>query len=208
MMIINLEYYIAFVLTGALIAAAPGPNLLFIVSQSLRSGFMHSVPAVAGMVFASLTYAILAVAGAAVLLETFPFLLILAKVLGAGYLTYLAIQQLRRPTITLPLGPSSLSTSSRGFGQGLLVGLSNPKTMLFYLTFIPQFLDPKLPFTEQLVVYNVSQLIVLGSVTLGYAALANSLRLSLQNPNTITLMNRIAALVLIAAACIMLVTLL
>ncbi len=204
---INFEYFLVFVITGAALAAAPGPSLLFIVSQSIRFGFWPVAPAALGLVFASLTYAILALLGAATILETFPTALIVGKLVGAAYLISLAIRQIRSSG-TFQVDTENQAQSARlQFTRGLFVGLSNPKTMLFYLLFIPQFLDPVLPFTPQLAVYNTVQLCTLAAVTFGYAASADALRGWIFKPSSIGLMNQIAGGILIFAATLMVVSL-
>ncbi len=204
---INPEYFLIFIVTGAALAAAPGPNLLFIVSQSIRYGFWTVAPAATGLVFASFTYAVLALMGAAAVLEAYPTTLITAKLVGAAYLIHLAIRQIRSAG-ALRTGDGERA-DSRGlqFARGMFVGLSNPKTMLFYLLFIPQFLDPSLPITPQLAIYNIVQLMVLATVTFGYAASAEAMRSWILEPSKTVLVNRIAGGILLIAALVMVATL-
>jgi len=205
--VINIEYLLVFVVTGAALAAAPGPNLLFIVSQSVRFGFWRVVPAASGLVFASFTYAILALLGAAAVLELYPTALIVTKLVGAIYLIHLAIRQIRTAGTFSAEKQESADDRALQFARGMFVGLSNPKTMLFYLLFIPQFLDPELSITPQLAIYNAIQLFVLAVVTFGYAMSAEALRGWITDPKKASMINKIAGGILLLAALLMVATL-
>ena len=205
---INPEYYLAFLFTAAALAAAPGPNLLYIVSQSLRLGHWLSIPSAAGMIAASFIYAILAVGGASAFLNAYPSLLVAAKLIGACYLLWLAYRQFCMEGVESEINQDRTGSGSQRFLSGFLVGISNPKTMIFYLTFIPQFVDPHLPVQPQLILLNVSQLVVLSGITLGYAVAAAPIRKTLNNPKRIEILNKLAAGILALASLVMVASLL
>ena len=200
---INSSYYLTFMFTGAAIAAAPGPNLLYIVSQSLRFGHWLSVPCALGMVAASFVYAALAVGGASAVLYAYPSLLIVAKVAGACYLLRMAYNQFTNSPVIDEVKVDNAGSSGQRFTSGFIIGMSNPKTMFFYLTFIPQFVDPLLPVQPQLIIYNITQLMVLSTITLSYAFAASPIRVWLRKPERITILNKSVATILASASMLM-----
>ena len=136
------EHYLAFVLTAAVIIIIPGPSVLFTIGRSLALGRRAGVLSVIGNALGILP-AIVAVAfglGAIVAASVVAFTVV--KLMGAAYLVYLGVQAIRHRhdhTAGTVTGPTS---SGRLLGQGFVVGLTNPKTLAFFVAVLPQFVDP------------------------------------------------------------------
>lgn len=138
-----------FLATVFVLCGTPGPNMLHILGRSVGLGFRGSVPAMAGCLLAMLLVLAASAAGLSALLHSSPMLFEVLRYLGVAYLAWLGLKAWRdscrpAPTVTvdaaLPMMPTlGAWTVFRG---GLLVGLSNPKLLLFAAAFLPQFVDP------------------------------------------------------------------
>ena len=133
---------------------SPGPSVLLVTSVSAARGFRAGLFAVLGMTAGAFVHVILAASGVAALLATSPLVFAIIQYLGAAYLIYLGIDLLRSKPTTSDSATDSAThatTNSSGyqghasawryFRRGLLVDALNPKIALFFLAFIPQFLN-------------------------------------------------------------------
>lgn len=130
-------------MTGAmLLLLVPGPAVLYITSRSIGLGRAAGLVSAMGIAVGTLFHAAAATLGLSALLVSSASTFRIVKYAGAAYLIYLGIRTLRgREEATLD--PSRERRSLSGiFGQGVLVNLLNPKTALFFLAFLPQFVDP------------------------------------------------------------------
>ena len=124
---------------------SPGPSVLLVTSVSAARGFRAGIFAVLGMTAGAFVHVLLAASGVAALLATAPLVFTIIQYLGAAYLIYLGIDLLRSRTeidTTTSSGDYQGANSTwRYFRRGLLVDALNPKIALFFLAFIPQFLN-------------------------------------------------------------------
>jgi threonine/homoserine/homoserine lactone efflux protein len=130
-------------MTGAmLLLLVPGPAVLYITSRSIGLGRAAGLVSAIGIAVGTLFHVAAATLGLSALLVSSASAFQLVKYAGAAYLIYLGIRTLRDGD-TADLDPSRERRSLRSiFGQGVLVNLLNPKTALFFLAFLPQFVDP------------------------------------------------------------------
>jgi len=130
-------------MTGAmLLLLVPGPAVLYITSRSIGLGRAAGLVSAMGIAVGTLVHVAAATLGLSALLVSSASAFHLVKYAGAAYLIYLGIRTLRRGDATV-VDPSRERLSlGRVFGQGVLVNLLNPKTALFFLAFLPQFVDP------------------------------------------------------------------
>lgn len=124
-------------------ALTPGPNMIYLVSRSVSQGWRAGMMSLAGTAVGFVVYLTLANVGLAAVFLVVPWLFIGLKVVGAGYLLWLAYRTLR------PGGRSLFATSElprdtfgKLFRMGLVTNLLNPKVAILYLALIPQFIDP------------------------------------------------------------------
>lgn len=129
-------------MTGAIVLLLiPGPAVLYIVSRSIGHGRPAGLISAMGIATGSLFHVAAATLGLSALLVSSASAFQFAKYAGAAYLIYLGVRTLRSSD-TAYLQPTSGERSLRNiFGQGVLVNLLNPKTALFFLAFLPQFVD-------------------------------------------------------------------
>ncbi len=193
---IDSELYLAFVLATIVLIALPGPNVTLIVANSLAAGARAGLLTVAGT--SSATAVLLAVTALgmssliAFLAEGFVWL----RWIGVAYLLYLGLQQWRQA----PDAAAPPHGRRRLFWQGFVVSLSNPKTLLFYVAFLPQFIDPGLAPGPQLLVLSVTFLFIATLIDGAYGLLAGHLAGSLGDARRARLRQRLSGSFLIAAA--------
>jgi threonine/homoserine/homoserine lactone efflux protein len=174
----SLNLYTAFVLTCVVMAVIPGPTATLIVANALRHGTGAGLKNVAGTQ-AGLAVMI-AVAGIgltsviAMIGEWFDLL----RYAGAAYLIYLGWKMWNAPEVDLLGGGDTAITKGPRGGfllQGTLVALSNPKMLLFFGAFFPQFIDPARPYGPQIALMGVTSMIVAALSDGTYALLAGTL---------------------------------
>lgn len=132
----------AFLIASLVLAATPGPGVVYIVTRTIQQGRRAGFAAVAGVALGNLGNAIGAAAGLAAVLAVSPVTFTVVKLAGAAYLVYLGVRALRRSDAPATTSPNRSRKTARIFRDGLLVALLNPKTALFFAAFLPQFISP------------------------------------------------------------------
>jgi threonine/homoserine/homoserine lactone efflux protein len=147
------ELLIAFLATTAIFAFIPGPAMLYAAAQTMAGGWRSGLMAVLGIHLGCYVHIAAAAAGLSVLFHAVPLLYTLIKLAGAAYLVWLGFSLLR----SKGAGEADLSTIApksgrRAFAESITVEVLNPKTALFFMAFLPQFVDTAagLPISIQL----------------------------------------------------------
>jgi threonine/homoserine/homoserine lactone efflux protein len=143
-MLISHSSLLLFVTGAAVLLVIPGPAVMYVVSRSVGHGRAAGLVSVLGIVVGTLLHVVAATLGLSALLASSALAFQFVKYLGAAYLIYLGIRTLRRDDSNLLKAASGDNRLRYIFGQGVLVNLLNPKTALFFLAFLPQFVDPSL----------------------------------------------------------------
>jgi threonine/homoserine/homoserine lactone efflux protein len=148
----------------------PGPAVLYIVAQSAEHGRLAGIVSVAGVHLGTLVHIAAAAVGLSALIVSSAVAFSLVKYAGAAYLIYLGIRRLlaRDSGELLPTHDQPLS---RLLTQGAVVNVLNPKTALFFLAFLPQFVDPERTVWSQVVILGLT-FVALGVLSDGVYALA------------------------------------
>lgn len=133
---------VAFGLASLVLAATPGPGVLYIVTRTLAQGRRAGLASVAGVALGNLGNALGASLGLAALLAVSSLAFSIVKYAGAAYLVWLGIKALRAISAPVPVGRFDAPRHSRILRDGFVVALLNPKTALFFAAFLPQFVDP------------------------------------------------------------------
>lgn len=140
--LVNLQLLLAYVLAATLLVIVPGPNTAFIAATAMGRGRRAGVAAALGIELATLVHGTLAAVGLTAVVAASPRALLIVRLLGAGYLAWLGIRTLLRPAPGLVGADQPAEAAGRFLGNGFVVNLLNPKVIVFYLAFIPQFIDP------------------------------------------------------------------
>ncbi len=132
-----------FAASAAVLILIPGPNLLYIVTRSVEGGRRTGVASMLGVEVAGLIHIAAAAAGLSALLASSAVAFEIVRYAGVAYLLWLGIRALRtrdRGPETVERPPASMR---RAFAEGMVVNLLNPKVTMFFLAFLPQFVDPE-----------------------------------------------------------------
>lgn len=151
-----LETLSAFIIATAILAISPGPDNIFVLTQSIVNGRKYGIATVLGLMTGCLVHTTFVAFGISTLIEQQPFFFMGIKIFGASYLLYLAYQVYKSDAkITFSTEHVLQKTTVELFKKGFLMNVLNPKVTLFFLAFFPQFL-----FSEQL--SHLVQFYVLG----------------------------------------------
>ncbi len=161
---------IMFITTSVLLGLAPGPDNIFVLTQSMlkgrKAGFIVTLGLCTGLVFHTLAVAM----GIAVIFQTSAMAFSALKFVGAGYLLYLAVQAFRAGNTEIGEGNASDISLFSLYKKGVFMNITNPKVSIFFLAFLPQFTDPaKGALSLQLItlgiIFMLTTIVVFGSVS-------------------------------------------
>ncbi len=185
-----------------LLAISPGPGVLATVSKALSAGFVRTIPLVLGIVLGDLLFLLFAVYGLSFVAESFHGLFVWIRIAGALYLIVLGVTLWRTKTKahTSPLPHAS----RQSFLSGLSITLGNPKVILFYLGFLPAFIDLETLTTYDVLTVSAIVSSILGAVMLSYALVASRAKALFQNDKRQTQIQQIAGTVMISAGVLLL----
>ncbi|MFB6732042.1 LysE family translocator [Bacillus mobilis] len=158
--IINYE---VFLLTGILLNLIPGADTMYIVGRSISQGRKAGVYSVFGIITGSLVHTLLVAFGLSIILTKSIVLFNTIKVIGVIYLVYLGIKMILDKTNVAFQASSNKLNIRKIYLQGLLTSLTNPKVSLFFIAFLPQFIDTKasgpMPFIILGIIFTVTGLL-------------------------------------------------
>lgn len=195
----NLDHWLAFVAASAVIVAIPGPTVLLIVSYALSQGRRAAIPLVAGVTLGDLTSMTASMLGLGALLMTSALLFTALKWLGAAYLVYLGYKLWREPVGEAEQQEASTVSGQRLFWHTYAVTALNPKTIVFFVAFLPQFLDRTAPLLPQMLILETT-FVALGTLNAAlYVVQATAARSVLNRPAIRRTVNRIGGTLLIGA---------
>lgn len=148
----TLEIWWLYVCAVFVICATPGPNMLHILTRSMRYGVRRTVTAMAGCLIAITLACGASAAGLSAVLTASPLLFDIVKYAGVAYLVYLGIKSWRddAPLVLGAAATAAETSAAELFRGGFLVAISNPKLLIFAAAFFPQFIDTSAPQTPQL----------------------------------------------------------
>lgn len=152
------ETYLIFVVTTAVVCLTPGPAALLVVAQGISNGFRRSYWGIAGIALANSIYFALSATGVAALIVASGTLFSIIKWVGVAYLFYLGMSAMLSKSSALTVTSDSRPTVSgvRAFWQAVVVELSNPKALLYFVALLPQFVDPTKPVALQMLVFGAT----------------------------------------------------
>ncbi len=145
-----------------MISLTPGAGAINTMSNALTSGFRRSFWGILGQQVALVIHVIIVAAGVGILVSQTPFLFMLIRYVGAAYLVYLGIRQLlAKPVKNDGVdSPAAVESGFSMFRRGLWVNLLNPKAIVFFLAFMPQFIRPDEPLLPQYVILTITVVVI------------------------------------------------
>lgn len=152
------DTYLIFLVTTAVVCLTPGPAALLVVAQGISNGFRRSYWAIGGIALANAIYFALSATGIAALIVASGTLFAVIKWVGVAYLFYLGISAMlsKSSALTVTSNAREAVTGTRAFWQAVVVELSNPKALLYFVALLPQFIDPAAPLGTQMLVFGIT----------------------------------------------------
>lgn len=199
-----LDTILVFLTASAALGLAPGPDNIFVLTQSALYGRKAGLAVTIGLCTGLLFHTAAVAFGVAVIFQTSQTAFTLLKLVGASYLIYLAWGAFRA-------GNSDINKAEKGetdisllalYGRGIVMNITNPKVAIFFLAFLPQFANPAHgAITLQILLFGclfiLTTIVVFSSVAFGAGFLGSWLR---NSPKAQIIMNRIAGLVFVGLA--------
>ena len=167
------EVFAAFAGASLALLIVPGPSVLYIVTRSMDQGRSAGLVSVLGIHTGTIVHVAAAALGLSAILASSAVSFQVVKYAGAAYLIWLGVKALRQRHQEASEGRDRERSLGRIYAQGVVVNVLNPKTALFFLAFLPQFVDVGKPVTTQVLVLGLT-FILLGFVSDGSYALASA----------------------------------
>lgn len=169
---------LAFVGASLVVLVMPGPGVFYVVARSVAQGRRAGLVSALGLSAGALAHVLAATVGLSAILLTSATAFGFVKALGAGYLIYLGLKALLSRNAVAPgLETSDAVPASRLFADGVIVSLFNPKIAVFFLAFLPQFVDPgQASATQQILLLGLLYAVLAVLTDGSYALLAGSVR--------------------------------
>ena len=172
----DLNSLISFAVASVALLVIPGPAVIYIVNRSVADGRQIGLAAVVGLELGTFMHVLAATVGLSAILATSENAFNVVKYLGASYLILIGLRTLTRKPEAISTSASSM-TQSQAFRQGFIINMLNPKIALFFLSFLPQFIDPNISSNARQSLILGSVFVLCGFVIDGiYALTASSLR--------------------------------
>ncbi|MGI9319756.1 MAG: LysE family translocator [bacterium] len=199
---IPLETLLAFLSVSVLLGLAPGPDNIFVLTQSAIKGRMAGLIVTFGLCSGIVIHTTAVAFGVAALFKTSQLAFVSLKIAGALYLLYLAWQAFRASSQEIVLGGDNVPQYARLYRRGFIMNVTNPKVSIFFLAFLPQFADPtrgSLPLQMMILgmLFILSTILVFGAIALVAGKLGEKFA---HSPKAQLILNRIAGTVFIALA--------
>ena len=196
----ELDLWLAFVAASTALLLIPGPTILLVLSYALSRGRSVAVATAAGVALGDLIAMTASLAGLGALVLASATLFSLLKWIGAAYLIWLGIKLLRSaPSAGVHALTSDPGVTARGvFGHAAMVTALNPKSIAFFIAFVPQFLRPEAALDPQFAILIATFVTLAAINALAYALLADRLRQTIGRPSVVTGLTRLGGAVLIA----------
>jgi threonine/homoserine/homoserine lactone efflux protein len=210
-----IDHWLAFVAASAILLAIPGPTVLLVISYALSHGRKPAAAIVAGVALGDLTAMTASMLGMGTILATSATVFTLLRWIGGAYLIYLGIGLWRAPIHLDPAGnptnapPGGASNTAPGdapdanprrmFVHAYAVTALNPKSIIFFVAFVPQFLETTRPFLPQVATLEATFVTLAAANAALFVILAAAVRQKLRNPRVRRAINRTGGTLLIAA---------
>ena len=190
----------AFIAVTGLTSLAPGPQMVFVMTQAAWRGHRGGLAALAGAQLGAVGWFMLAGLGLGSLAATSPLAFRLLALGGAGYLAWLGLVALRASGAEGSPSIRSAARSGHAFRDGLVVSLSNPKALVYIVALLPPFVRPGLPIAPQLVVLGAMAIAIDVTVGAAYIIAGSRIARALAQPLVQRRFNRVLGTIFVALA--------
>ena len=197
----SMEIWLAFAVASLIVLAIPGPTVMLVFSYALGRGRASAWATVPGVALGDFTAMTASLLGAGAILAASATLFTVLKLAGAAYLIWLGIQLWRaKPSLDCAEGGKfAEARGARMFWNSYAVTALNPKSILFFITFVPQFIDSTRPLVMQFVILEATFVLLAALNVVLWALLAGEMHARFKRPATMRLVNRLGGTCLITA---------
>lgn len=196
----SIELWLTFVVASIVLLTIPGPTVTLVVSYALGRGRHTGWVTVPGVTLGDLTAMTVSLLGAGVILTASATLFTALKLVGAAYLIWLGIRLWRAdPTVDAINGVAKDRGGWAIFWNAFVVTALNPKGIVFFIAFVPQFVVAERPLLPQFIILEVTFLVLAAINVAIWAILAGEMRSRMQSPTMLRLTSRIGGCFLIGA---------
>jgi threonine/homoserine/homoserine lactone efflux protein len=195
----SFEHWLAFAAASAVILAIPGPTILLVISYALSHGRKSAGATVAGVALGDFTAMTASMLGLGALLAASAALFTVLKWVGGAYLIYLGIKLWRAPVGEQADAQTNEAQPVRIFLHAYAVTALNPKSIIFFVAFLPQFLISSEPLLPQMVLFEVTFLVLATINAASYALIAAGARKTIRKPSIQRIVNRTGGGLLVGA---------
>ena len=202
----NLHTWLIFAGSVILLTASPGPNALLALSHGVKHGLKNTFATICGSLLAFIILMAASLAGIGAIMASSVWLFKTIRWLGAAYLIYLGIKMWHSTPKEVVADEIESSDKSKVvlFRKGFLVAISNPKIIIFFTSFFPQFINPAYPQLQQMVILAVTFVSLELSWQLLYAGGGNKVSGWIKTPERQRIIDRVSGSLFVAAGTLLL----
>ena len=199
---LSIETLVTFFTASILLGLAPGPDNIFVLTQSALRGRGAGLLVMLGLCTGLIVHTIAVALGVAIIFQTSAIAFSALKFIGAGYLIYLAWQAFRASAEKIEGEPDVIVNHWKLYCRGIIMNITNPKVSIFFLAFLPQFADPtRGPVAFQLLLlgglFIIATILVFGGIALLAGTLGQWLN---RSDRTQKILNKVAGAVFVGLA--------
>ena len=195
----SLEIWAAFAAASAILLIIPGPTILLVVSYALGQGWRSALPMAFGVALGDFTAMTLSMLGIGALLLASASIFLALKWVGAAYLIYLGVKLFRAGGAFNARPRTERTSPLKMAAHAWLVTALNPKSITFFVAFLPQFIDRHADFLTQMAIFEATFLALAFANAFGYALVASRARGLVRNEQAIRVFNRTGGTLLVGA---------
>lgn len=193
------ETWAAFTAASALLLIIPGPTILLVISYALGQGWRAALPVAIGVALGDFTAMTLSMLGLGALLATSATIFTILKWVGAAYMIWLGIKLWRAGGALQAKPQTDAASTAKMLGHAWIVTALNPKSIIFFVAFLPQFLDPHADFLTQMAIFETTFLVLAFANALGFALVASRARAAIRSERVVGTANKVGGSLLIGA---------
>ncbi|MGL4729465.1 MAG: LysE family translocator [Bosea sp. (in: a-proteobacteria)] len=195
----SFEIWLAFVAASVVLLVIPGPTILLVISYGLGQGWRAALPSAVGVALGDFTAMTLSMLGIGALIAASATLFTVLKLLGAAYLIWLGVKLWRAGGSFSAQPKTDASSTFKMVGHAWLVTALNPKSITFFVAFLPQFISPNADFFTQMLIFEVTFLVLAFANALTYGLVASRARGFVSNERAIGIFNKAGGALLMGA---------
>jgi threonine/homoserine/homoserine lactone efflux protein len=195
----SFAHWLQFAIASAVLVVIPGPTVLLVVSYALGHGRRYALATTAGVALGDLTSMTASMIGLGAMLAASAACFVVLKWIGAAYLIYLGAKLWRAPVGNLEAADITEARAGKVFAHAYAVTTLNPKSIVFFVAFVPQFIDLHAPVWPQIAIFEAT-FVALGTLNAcGYALAASGARRAIRSHAAQRVVNRTGGAMLVCA---------